>query len=357
VPLVKRGNSRFWYVQFQLNHKTFVRSTKTTDRKEAERLEVKFRAEAYAEGVLGKKRSISVEQAIERLITSKVGTPNAKNLGHHRVAVLGFLKGSAALSSLTNTDLEGLKQNRLALGRAPQTVKHELNLLMQAIRLAKRLGFETPDLVAPTIKVSPTRLRYLSVDEEARLLRELDPLRTVNGLAPLEARDPKTTRDIQDNYDLVVILLDTGARYNEIAGLRWDQIDLDRSVIRLWRSKVSNESLIFMTKRVRAIIANRLMTRSSKYLFSNSKGGARGYRVIAIRKAFHRAGLHDCTVHTLRHTHASRLIQNGMSVYEVKSVLGHADIRTTMRYAHLEQASVTSKARDLIEKLQNPGVF
>ncbi|WP_132011044.1 tyrosine-type recombinase/integrase [Camelimonas lactis] len=52
-----------------------------------------------------------------------------------------------------------------------------------------------------------------------------------------------------------------------------------------------------------------------------------------------------------RHTHATRLIQNGLSVYEVREVLGHADIKTTMRYAHLEKATVLKKARDVIERL------
>ena len=83
----------------------------------------------------------------------------------------------------------------------------------------------------------------------------------------------------------------------------------------------------------------------------NRKGGARGYSSVAIRKAFRRAGLHDCTFHTLRHTHATRLIQNGLSVYEVREVLGHADIKTTMRYAHLEKATVLKKARDVIQLL------
>ena len=54
-----------------------------------------------------------------------------------------------------------------------------------------------------------------------------------------------------------------------------------------------------------------------------------------------------------RHTHASRLIQNGLSVYEVRAVLGHTDIKTTMRYAHLEQVSVTQKARDVINRLNS----
>ena len=55
----------------------------------------------------------------------------------------------------------------------------------------------------------------------------------------------------------------------------------------------------------------------------------------------------------MRHTHASRLIQNGLSVYEVREILGHTDIKTTMRYAHLESKQVTSKARDVINRLNN----
>ena len=77
---------------------------------------------------------------------------------------------------------------------------------------------------------------------------------------------------------------------------------------------------------------------------------------MAIRKALRASGLHDCTIHTLRHTHASRLIQNGLNLYEVRDVLGHADIKTTMRYAHLERRQVTSKARDVINRLNRQRV-
>ena len=70
-----------------------------------------------------------------------------------------------------------------------------------------------------------------------------------------------------------------------------------------------------------------------------------------MRKAFDRAGIHDCSAHTLRHTHASRLIQNGLNIYEVKEIIGHSDIRTTMRYAHIEQRSVSIKAREVINNL------
>jgi len=147
------------------------------------------------------------------------------------------------------------------------------------------------------------------------------------------------------------MLLDTGARYGEIANMHWRQVDLVNRSINLWRQKVGNESVLFMTDRVQTILQRRASARDGDFVFPNRKGGARGYSSVAIRKAFRRAGLHDCTIHTLRHTHATRLIQNGLSVYEVREVLGHADIKTTMRYAHLEEATVLKKARDVIERL------
>ena len=59
------------------------------------------------------------------------------------------------------------------------------------------------------------------------------------------------------------------------------------------------------------------------------------------------------TAHTLRHTQASRLIQNGLNLYEIKEVLGHSDIKTTMRYAHLEQAAVSLKVKEVMNKLNS----
>jgi site-specific recombinase XerD len=106
-----------------------------------------------------------------------------------------------------------------------------------------------------------------------------------------------------------------------------------------------------MTDRVFEVLSRRDATKASSYVFCNRNGDARGYSAMLIRKAIQRAGLRDCRIHTLRHTHASRLIQNGMSVYEVKEILGHSDIKTTLRYAHLESRQVTSKARDVINHL------
>ena len=90
----------------------------------------------------------------------------------------------------------------------------------------------------------------------------------------------------------------------------------------------------------------------NKYVFCNEKGtGPRGYAAKGIRTAFKRAGLTDVRIHDLRHTCASRLVQNGMSLYEVSQMLGHVDVQTTQIYAHLENKDISKKARDIIENL------
>ena len=213
------------------------------------------------------------------------------------------------------------------------------------------MGYQTNDLEFPEIKLPKTPLRYLSEDEEKRFLANLDPKREGTGLRPYPERDAETKRCLQDAYDLVILLLDTGARYSEIANIEWSRINLEDRSINLWRPKVQNETVLYMTDRVYDVLARRVQFRTSPYVFQNRKGGPRGYVAQSIRKALRKAGLRDCRIHTLRHTHASRLIQNGMSVYEVREVLGHTDIKTTMRYAHLETKQVTSKARDVINRL------
>ncbi len=77
----------------------------------------------------------------------------------------------------------------------------------------------------PSISIKPTRLRYLSVEEEQRLLKEHDSDKLTFDATP------QIKRNLQDNYDLIILLLDTGARYGEIAKLKWEQIDLKKRTI------------------------------------------------------------------------------------------------------------------------------
>jgi integrase len=171
------------------------------------------------------------------------------------------------------------------------------------------------------------------------------------GLAPYDQRVKETVREMHDLHDFLIMLIDTGARYSEISTLQWQRVDLASKSLSLWRPKVKNESILYMTNRVYQVLTRRIAEKTTEFVFNNRRGEARNYVAATIRRAFKRAGVAGCSAHTLRHTHATRLIQNGLNIYEVKEILGHADIKTTMRYAHIEQRTVSLKAREVINNL------
>ncbi len=361
MPLVKRNNSRFWYAQFQIEGRTFVKSTKTTDRKTALKIETKLRSDAHAGLLLKQRKKTTFRVALDRYIEARKTTASYDNLLSRRKVILKVISSSTPLHDVDTGKVEQLKQYLVDQGYLPQTIKHYINTVMGTIKMARKHGYHVADVEVPSIKLPTHKCRFLSTEEETRLLSELAPDASKTRYRPCSNYSRTQLQNYQDNYDLVVLLLDTGARCSEIRTLQWSQVDLKSRTINLWRSKVENESVLFMTDRVHQVLQRRLnavvATQNEKcsskprYVFEDDCGQPKSYRNRSIRTAFDRAGLHDCSLHTLHHTHASRLVQMGMSIYEVQKVLGHNDIRTTMRYAHLEQVDVHTRARDLINGL------
>jgi integrase len=351
MSIVKRGNSKYWYMSFQLSGQQYIRSTKTTNKKTAEQMEIEWKSKIHSQQYQGRKQRITLADAFTQYKTSKQGIASYSNLVAHETVLARLLPMKKHMDELTSHDLERFKQKRIAEGVGAETIKYGLLLIKGTWKFAQKLGYQVSDLEFPSIKIPKVPLRYLTTQEESRLLTELSPDRECQGMKPMADRRDELKFMMQDAYDLVILLLDTGARYSEIANIEWQRIDLAERTIHLWRSKVQNETVLYMTDRVFDVLSRRFITKTNQHVFSNKDGGARGYSTHSIRKAIVRAGLKDCRVHTLRHTHASRLIQNGMSVYEVREILGHSDIKTTMRYAHLEQRQVTSKARDVMNRL------
>lgn len=338
-------------MQFQLNGQTHIRSTRTTNKKTAEQMEIELKAKLHSQLYLGRKQRITLADAFQQYQVSKKGIASYGNLIAHETVLFRFLPMKKHIDELTSHDLERFKQNRIAEGMGSEIIKYGLLLIKGTWKFAQKLGYQVSPLEFPTVRVPKLPLRYLTEQEERRLLKELAPDREGAGLKPMPERSDELKRMMQDAYDLVILLLDTGARYSEIANIEWSRIDLAERSIHLWRSKVQNETVLYMTDRTFDVLSRRSETKGKQHVFNNRNSNARGYSTQSIRKAILRAGLQNCRVHTLRHTLASRLIQNGMSVYEVREILGHGDIKTTMRYAHLEQKQVTSKARDVINRL------
>src|SRR5450756_408558 len=298
MSVVKRGSSKNWYIHFQFNGQAYIRSSRTTNRKIAEQMEIEWKAKLHSQQYQGRKQRITLADAFHQYKLSKQGIASYRNLIAHETVLRRRLPMKKHLGELKSQDLEKFKRDRVAEGVGAESIKYGLLLIRGTLKFAQQLGYQVSDIAFPQIKLPKNSLRYLSDDEERRLLVALDPMRHGAGLPPVAERSAEMQRSLQDAYDLVVLLLDTGARYSEIANIEWHRIDLASRTIHLWRQKVQNETVLYMTDRVFEVLSRRDATKASRYVFCNRNGDARGYSAMSIRKAIQRAGLRDCRIHT-----------------------------------------------------------
>ncbi len=234
-------------------------------------------------------------------------------------------------------------------GKLQQTIKHYINFIRGFITTAHKHGYQIAlNITYPQVRCKEKRVRFLTIEEEQRLLDELDMRREEIKYASEQAR-----QEALDNQHVVVLLLDLGCRYSELASLQWKDVDLKNKTVAVYRSKTGGETILQMTNRTAAIFrVRRSYCDGTGYVFKSRDGGHRKYAPFGISKAMKRAGLEDVSIHTLRHTTASRLASAGMSLYEIGHVLGHTRTsQTTSRYAHLVPSTVTQKAVDVLNDI------
>lgn len=149
-------------------------------------------------------------------------------------------------------------------------------------------------------------------------------------------------------YPIFFTFLNTGLRLGELVNLQWQDIDLKRKIISVrekefWKPK-SGEREIPLNRPMM-----NLLTQIShpgiwgdNFVFPNKDGTRlkRKLRKDVVRIA-NRAGIENLTkVHTFRHTFASHLVMSGIDLPTLQKLLGHADIQTTMIYAHLSNRHI-----------------
>lgn len=367
--------SENWYYRFEYKGKPYNGSTGTTNKTIAKQIEAKEYNQVLKKVELGENPSITLETGFNNFLDSVQQSGELRNITRYLKKLLGAKKQlvdgvreemtifgfdkDKDLDKLSTADVQKLILARRKELNSDQTILHEICYLNQAINLNRKLGHPVPSIDFSELKKdnklkpSKGRLRYLSKKEEEALLAELDPA-NYKGTAIVSAMtDDEIRAARQDVYDLVILLLGTGARYSEIAKLEIASVNLVDRTIALYRPKVKNESPIQMTPRVYDVLNRRITAArdDQKFVFENKAGDARNYAPGAFKSACKRAKIKGITIHSLRHTTASWLIQNGATLSEVQQVLGHASFTTTQRYAHLVPQDALNKAARILAAL------
>lgn len=254
---------------------------------------------------------------------------------NHLKPIIGKLK----FQEIKPFHLERIKYDTHKRGLSPRSANYHLDVIRQAWNQAVIDG--KTDLAHPVAKVKKNKIdnrreRYLTLDEEKLLLSTL-------------------AERSQKEYELAVMSLDTGARWGELAALRWENIDLADGRIIFTDTKSGRSRPAYLTERAKVVLIQRQQTAKSKYAFSTSDGRKLVYQSDVFSKAVKDLGLNQgitdrrrkVTFHTLRHTFASRLVMAGVDLYTVKELLGHQSIQMTERYAHLAPGKMQAAIKDL----------
>ncbi|MHB1231567.1 MAG: tyrosine-type recombinase/integrase [Burkholderiales bacterium] len=368
----KPSNSSNYHFRFMHNNRIYTGSCKTSNKKQAEAFEEQRRRQIFNEVELGMPEEITLKAALTEYLDKIQGTKKSKHLASKANKLLGFTIGRDSkqqqcfgfepdklFHTLTDRDIQRLISHRQKEGYATATILYELGLLNQTITYIRRLGYKVPTIDLKSIKkendLRPKKqqIRFLSVQEDQMLLDALNPANTWKGIAPPESRSPEQAKEIQDNFDFIVLLLDLGCRYSELSKLKWHDVDLVNRMVRLYRGKVNNESYLYLTNRAYEVLARRFESRTSEFIFESKDGTARGYNYKVIKAAAKRAGLKNVSYHTLRKTLASRLVQAGLTINAVQQILGHSNPNLTAQYyAELAPSQASAQAVLLLNKIQ-----
>ncbi len=211
---------------------------------------------------------------------------------------------------------------------APGNANTALRLLRAILNFAVargRIATNPARGIAPNRR--PRMTRFLSSEEIVRLHRVLDRHSDGRGAAQVE---------------IIRLLLLTGCRRNEIVRLRWAEVQDDTLV--LADSKVGPRK-VPLNARARAIL-DRRPRGESPVVFPSPRDPSRPYgdHLSLWNRVRREAGIEDCRLHDLRHTHASHAVMNGVPVPVVSRMLGHSNERMTLRYAHLGDRDIEQAA-------------
>jgi hypothetical protein len=236
-------------------------------------------------------------------------------------SVVRILGADREISSITTADGDAVIAELRRIGNSNATINRKMAALSRMMSFAHDRGWITRKPKFERLRESDGRVRFLTKAEYTNIREDL------------------AMHDC-DMADLVVVLVETGLRLSEALNLRWEDIDMTASHIRVWQNKSDKPRSV------------PLSTAAWNVLCPRSEQGAGPFVMMSLHSVRHkwdamkkRLGLQDdkeLTPHCCRHTFASWLVQRGVPIFTVKELCGHKCIEVTMRYAHLKDEDRTN---------------
>lgn len=326
MGLTKRRNT--WWIDIRWKGRRIRNSLKTGNRRTAERIERDIREKLeLGEYNLSTTKNDTFEAFSERYLgysqTNKAESTYVRDrytIQLHLMPVFGHL----LLTEIQPEQIEAYKSQRLGKCK-PSTVNKELSTLKAMLRTAVDWGTlkHNPAATVKKLPESEQKIRFLSQVEINRLL---------------DASRDKTSPDWM--YAFVSTALYCGLRKSELFNLHWGDVNFEHGMITVqprtdWHTKNYKKRIIPLHSSLKDALISLTRHPTSPYVFCNSDGSSFHDIRGSFGSILKRADIAHLTLHEMRHTFASHLVMNGTDLPTVQTLMGHADIKTTMRYSHL----------------------
>ena len=183
------------------------------------------------------------------------------------------------------------------------------------------------------------RERFLNAEEFSRLGQVLDEI----------LHDGSETRSAVVAFRLLML---TGCRLSEIQKLQWEHVDLEAGELHLPDTKTGGRAVPLAPSAVR-LLQSLPRDENNPWVIAGKKPGSHLTDLQhPWRRVRARADLHDVRIHDLRHSFASRALALGEGLPMIGKLLGHTQVQTTARYAHLARDTVKASAARIGDSIE-----
>jgi integrase/recombinase XerD len=210
------------------------------------------------------------------------------------------------------------------------------------LKLAKTKSVETVRAAGFAIKFY---LRTQKTPEISLILRNLPNMKREKKLPPILSKEEinkliKATNNIKHKL-MIQIGYSSGLRVSELINLKWADIDLNRNIIHIKKAKGKKDRIVMLSRKVKNSLD--LLDSETKYIFVTNRNKKYSQRTIQkiLENTAKKAGMRKrVTPHTLRHSFATHLLENGTDIRYIRDLLGHSDISTTLIYTKVSNKNI-----------------
>ena len=274
------------------------------------------------------KRILTVAELAERYMEAHVGVHcNAHTQGIYEGSLRNHILPALGPMPVPSVDREHVVALHFDLRETPRAANRALMVLSKMYALAEAWGLAPPN-------GNPCRyvLRYKEGRRE-RFLEQDEYRRLGLALRDLRAEGPAKARAAA----ALLLLMLTGCRHGEVLTLRWSDVDRKSGEIRL-RDAKTGARMVPLSPAALHVLKGVKRVGGSSWVFT---GKTPKRHLADLRPYWHRvreqAEVKDIRIHDLRHSFASRALKEGLALPMIGRLLGHTDVGSTARYAHLSQ--------------------